>query len=252
MLQQVSISMETFLIGVVIFLSSLLQGMFGFAFMLIALPLLSFILPVKIAVPLLSLFLALIAGILTFQLKGEFSYRKIMPLIIGAVFGIPIGIYFLLASNENVVKAALGMVLIAYSAYCFQQKVVRWRLPGWSGYLVGLLAGSLGGAFNITGPAVVMYLATQDRSKLDIFASLNFFFLVTSIIVVLFHLAVGNITMDIMAAFLEFTPVMIIGLLFGRHLFRKLCEDKYKISLYVLLLLIGIMLVVQSLISRQT
>ena len=51
---------ENILIGAVIFLASLLQGIFGFAFMLIALPLLSFFMSMKVAVPLLSLFLALL------------------------------------------------------------------------------------------------------------------------------------------------------------------------------------------------
>lgn len=239
--------METLLIGGVIFLSSLLQGMFGFAFMLIALPLLSFFLTVKIAVPLLSLFLALIAGILTFQLKGEFSYRKIMPLIIGAVFGIPIGIYFLQASSEQLIRFTLGSVLIAYAAYSFQRKAVHWRLPSWTGYFVGLFAGSLGGAFNITGPPVVMYLSTQTGSKLNIFASLNFFFFITSVLVVIFHLAAGNITMDIALTFLKFTPAMMLGLLAGRYLFRKIPEDRYKIGLYLLLLAMGIMLIIPCL-----
>ena len=243
--------METLLIGGVIFLSSLLQGMFGFAFMLIALPLLSQLLTVKVAVPFLSLSLALIAGILTLQLKGEFSYKKMMPLIIGAAIGIPAGIWFLLASSEQLIKFILGLVLIAYSAYCFQRKTVQWRLPGWTGYVVGLLAGSLGGAFNITGPPVVMYLSTQAGSKLNIFASLNFFFFFTSVLVVLFHVVVGNITMDIALAFLEFTPVMLIGLLSGRYLFGKLPEEKYKSGLYVLLLAMGVMLMAQSFLTKE-
>jgi len=238
--------MDTLLIGAVIFLSSLLHGMFGFAFMLIALPLLSLFLTVKVAVPLLSLFLALIAGILTFQLKGEFLYRRIMPLIIGAVFGIPTGIYFLLASSEQLIRLTLGLVLITCAAYCFKRKAVHWQLPGWTGYLVGFFAGSLGGAFNMTGPPVVMYLSTQTGSKLSIFASLNFFFFITSILVVLFHLAAGNISTDIALTFLKYTPAMMIGLLAGRYLFSKMPEDKYKSSLYLLLLIMGIVLVVSS------
>jgi len=242
-------STETLLIGGVIFISSLLQGMFGFAFMLIALPLLSLLITVKVAVPLLSLFLALIAGILTFQHRGEFSYLKIMPLIIGAAFGIPVGIYFLISSSERLIRFTLGSVLVAYAVYSLQRKAVLWRLPDWTGYLVGLFAGSLGGAFNITGPPVAMYLSTQAGSKLNIFASLNFFFFITSVFVVIFHLVAGNITMDIMWTFLKFTPAMMSGLPVGRYLFRKMPDDKYKSGLYLLLLVMGIMLLIPSLLK---
>ena len=238
--------MDVFVIGVVIFLSSLLQGMFGFAFMLIALPLLSLVLTVKVAVPFLSLYLALIAGILTFQLKGEFSFRQMLPLIIGAVCGIPAGIWFLLASSEQLIKCMLGLVLIAYSAYCFQRRTVQFRLPAWSGYVVGLLAGSLGGAFNITGPPVVMYLSMREGTKQTIVGSLNFFFFITSVLVVVFHLAAGNIALATLRTFLEFTPAMLLGLLTGRYLFKKMPEDTYQRGLYLLLFAMGIMLVIQS------
>ncbi len=174
-----------------------------------------------------------------------------MPLIIGAVLGIPIGIFFLLASDESLIKFTLGIVLIGYSAYCMLLKMVTWRLPGWTGYIFGFLAGSLGGAFNITGPPVVFYLSTQNRSKINTFGSLNFFFFVTSILVVLFHVAIGNITKDITVTFLEFTPAMIIGMLSGRYLFKRLSEDRYRRGLYVLLMAMGTILIVQPLFSGK-
>lgn len=239
--------METLLIGVVIFLSSLLQGMFGFAFVMIALPLLSFFLSMKAAVALSSLFLALIGGILAFQMKGEFFFKEIIPLILGTALGIPVGVFFLMTCDEIVVKFVLGIVLISFSSYSLLQKAAPWKLPPWTGYLFGFCAGSLGGAFNITGPPVVLFLTSQHRSKITIFASLNFFFFITSLMVVFFHLAVGNITKDVGLMFAEFMPAMVIGLLSGKYLFSRISEDKYKKGQYLLLMAMGIMLTVQPL-----
>ncbi|MCL5061719.1 MAG: sulfite exporter TauE/SafE family protein [Nitrospirae bacterium] len=167
--------MEKFLIGVVIFLTSVIQGIFGFAFVLVGMPLLSFFLNIKVAAPLLALFTVLITGIMTFRLKKKFDFKRVMPLFIGAVLGIPVGIFFLLKFSDNLIKSTLGVVLIVYSAYSLLIKRILCKLPRWTGYIFGFFAGALGGAFNTTGPPVVFYMSTQEWSKIEIVGSLNFF-----------------------------------------------------------------------------
>ncbi len=233
---------EGFFTAAVIFLASLLQGVFGFAFMLVALPLLSFSLTMKTAVPLLSLFLALLSGILTFQLRRHFDYRGILPLLAGAVAGIPAGLLFLLGFSDKAIKTALGIVLIVYAAYSLLLKRMPLRLPAWTGYLFGFFAGALGGAFNITGPPVVFYLSTREWSKINIVGSLNLFFCITSILVVAFHFAIGNVTREIETAFLEFIPVMATGMLAGTYIFKRMNEDTYRKGLFILLFIMGVVL----------
>lgn len=159
-----------------IFFASLLQGSFGFAFMLIALPLLSFFMSMKVAVPLLSFFLALASGILAFRFRMGLLLKNVQALLIGAVIGIPIGIFLLLKFSDRLIKISLGILLIVYSVYSLFTRRILFRLPAWTGYIFGFFAGVLGGAFNITGPPVVFYIATQEWSKITIAGSLNFFF----------------------------------------------------------------------------
>lgn len=233
---------EKILIGAVIFLASLLQGVFGFAFMLIALPLLSFFVSMKVAVPLLSFFLALLSGILAFRFRGEFDLKNVRPLLIGAIIGIPLGIFFLIAFNDRIIKTVLGILLVVYSVYSLFIRRVPFRLPVWTGYIAGFSAGALGGAFNITGPPIVFYISTQQWTKSSSVGSLNFFFCVTSIFLLLFHVVIGNITQEITVTFLELIPVMVTGMLVGVHIFKKVNEDNYRKGLFVLLIIMGIML----------
>ncbi|MCC6347721.1 MAG: sulfite exporter TauE/SafE family protein [Nitrospirales bacterium] len=235
-------TVDTIIIAAVIFLASLLQRVFGFAFMLIALPLLSFLLSMKVVVPLLSFFFALLSGILVVQLHGKFAYKGVVPLIIGGIAGIPAGVLFLLAFNDTLIKAILGIVLIVYSAYSLLLKRVPFRFPGWAGYLFGFFAGALGGAFNITGPPAVFYLSAKEGSKIDMIGSLSLFFCVTSILVLTLHAAVGNITHEITMTFLKLIPVMLAGMLAGGHILNRMNEDIYRKGLFLLLLVMGVML----------
>lgn len=236
--------MEKLLIGSVVFLASISQGMFGFAFMLIALPLLSFALSPKVAVPLLSLFLALLSGILAFRLRTGFGYKNTMPLLMGAVLGMPVGVLFLLASSDKIIKTTLGIVLISYASYSIFSKRPHFRLPVWTGYLFGFFAGALGGAYNITGPPVIFFISTQEWSKNSIVGSLNFFFTVTTMLVVVSHLFAGNITWDITMTFLELAPIAIIGMFLGLKAFKRMDEENYRKGLFALLTVMGIMLMV--------
>ena len=54
----------------------------------------------------------------------------------------------------------------------------------------------------------------------------------------------GNITMGIAVTFLELIPVMIIGMLLGTRIFRKMSEDIYRNGLFILLMMMGVMLMV--------
>jgi uncharacterized membrane protein YfcA len=239
-------SLEILLIAIVIFIASALQGVFGFAFMLIALPLLSYFMSLKAAVPLLSLLFLLSSIIQMLQLRGKFTYRNVMSLLIGAVFGIPIGIFFILELNERLIKAVLGFVLIAYSVYSLLMKRTPLHFPEWTGYLFGFLAGVLGGTFNMTGPPLVFYISGQQWKKINIVGSLNFFFFITTVLVIAFHIVAGNVTQEITIKFLILSPVMVAGLTAGLHIFKRVNEDNYRKGLFVLLMIMGIMLMLSQ------
>lgn len=235
--------MDIIIIGIIVFFSSILQGMFGFAFVLIAMPLLSLFLSIKTVAPLIALFLPLITGILTCRYRVSFNYRKILPLIIGTALSIPLGILFLLEFSEKVVKATLGVVIILYSTYSLIAKRTPYRFPSWSGYIFGLIAGALGGAFNTTGPPAVFFISTQEWIKTEIIGSLNFFIFSTSVMILFFHLLSGNISWEIVLLFLKLIPVMIAGMLAGTHFFKRMSEEKYRKALFILLIIMGGMLV---------
>ncbi|MCL4475767.1 MAG: sulfite exporter TauE/SafE family protein [Nitrospirae bacterium] len=213
--------------------------------MLVALPCLSYFMSIKVAVPLLSLLFVLSSLIMTFQLRGKFAYRSVMPLLIGALFGIPVGIYFIIAFSEGLIKTTLGILLIAYSVYSLSVKKVPFRFPEWTGYLFGFSAGALGGAFNIMGPPVVFYVSTQKWSKANIVGSLQFFFLLTGLFVVAFHVVVGNVTREMTKTFLELLPATLTGLFAGLHIFKRMNEDSYRRGLFILLIIMGIMLLIR-------
>ena len=234
---------ELMLAGAAIFFGALLQRTYGFAFVLVAMPLLSFFMDMKFLVPLIALFLTLISGIITFRYRVHFEFKKMVPLTAGAFVGIPVGIFGLLQLNNHMLKAILGMVLIIYSAYSLSAKSVRFRTPDWSGWLFGFLAGVLGGAFNTSGPPAVFHISGRQMTTMESVASLNFFIFCTSLLVLAYHIASGHITEKVCMAFIKLLPFMAAGMVVGGRFSAGLNQNRYRKGLFVLLIITGILLI---------
>ena len=75
----------------IFFLSSSVQGMTGFGSALVAMPLLSFFLDARTAVPLCALNSIVITGFLLYSLHQHLDVKKILPLCIAAIPGAILG-----------------------------------------------------------------------------------------------------------------------------------------------------------------
>jgi uncharacterized membrane protein YfcA len=117
------------------------------------------------------------------------------------------------------------------------------RHLGWS-VLAGFLAGMLGGAYNTSGPPVIIYGDSQ-RWKPDQFkANLQGFFVLNSLLVVVAHFLGGNITREVWQLYLLGVPAMAVAVFAGTSLDRWINAVVFrKIALWILLVM-GLRLIV--------
>ena len=96
----------------IILLAALVQGITGFGFALIAVPLLSLFIPeIKSITPIIVGY-SLVTNILIFcDSKNHIKLKEIMPLIIFGIIGTPIGTYILLFVSAKILKVAIGLII---------------------------------------------------------------------------------------------------------------------------------------------
>src|SRR5438105_3911443 len=131
----------------VLFLATLIRSAFGFGEALVAVPLLALLIPVKVAAPLAVLVSITVAGLVLLQDWREVHAGSAGRLVLSTLFGAPFGLLLLTTVAEPVVKAALAVVIIAFSAY---RLVGRSRLvleDDRLAWMFGFAAGVLGGAY---------------------------------------------------------------------------------------------------------
>jgi uncharacterized membrane protein YfcA len=227
------------LISLVTFLAGFTQGLSGFGSLLLALPLLTFFMDIKTVIPLLALHALAITAILLIQLREHLDWGKINPLLLGSVPGVFLGVFFLKTLDTRIIQAVLGMILVAYPLISVKQEIFKTMKAEWA-YLFGFFAGCLGGTLSASGPPVIIYTAMQPWGKDLIKATLQGFFAVSGVLVVVVQGANGLMTPSVLKLFLISLPSLFIGTYAGSFFYGKISDRTYRKIMLILLGLLGV------------
>ena len=228
------------------FLASLTQGLSGFGSVLLSIPLLAIFLDIKTLIPLTALIGLSMSLILLFHLRPYLDLKKIYPLLIAAIPGIPLGVILLKKLDKTVILCVLGIVLIAYSLYSLLSGSTGKRIRGYWAYPFGFIAGCLGGAFGATGPAVIIYTSLQTWSKDQIKVTLQGFFVISYAVVVFFQALNGLTTITVLLFYGVSLPMLILGTYVGSLFYGMIREETYRRVMFVLLGFLGVFMIYRA------
>ena len=235
---------ETYLwISVIVLFAAFTQGLSGFGSILLALPLLSIFLDIKMAIPLAALYGVSITILLLLQLRKHLEWGKIFPLLVGAALGVPVGVFFLKRLNRNVILWILGVFLVAYSLYGLFSKSWRANMREKWGYFFGFFGGCFGGAFAASGPPIIVYTSLQAWNKDTIKVTLQSFFVFTGLMVISGHAISGATTLAVLRLYLGSLPALILGTYSGSYCYGMIGEEGYRKVIFILLAFLGVVMI---------
>jgi uncharacterized membrane protein YfcA len=233
----------------IVFLASLIRSTFGFGEALIAVPLLALFLPVSVAAPLVVLLSTVIAAIVVVQDWHKIHLRSAAWLLAPTFLGIPLGIALLASTHQQLVKATLAVLLIAFSGYSlFRRNPPQLHNDSHPLMLLcGFVAGILGGAYGMNGPPLVIYGAMRRWSPQHFRATLQGYFLPASLLTLAGYWYRGLWTPAVTHASLVSLPALIPAMLLGRWLNHRLRGDAFLRYVHAGLVCIGLVLLAQTL-----
>jgi len=236
----------------IIFIATVIRSAFGFGEGLVAVPLLAFRIPLPVAAPLAVLVSITVAGIVVVQDWKKIHLRSAGWLVTSSLFGIPLGLLLLTNSHQRGVKAALALIIIAFSLYFLIGRASLELKDDSRGWLLtcGFLAGVLGGAYGMNGPPLVVYGAMRRWSAQHFRATLQGYFLPASIIGMGGCWLAGLWTSTITRYYLLSLPVTFWGVYLGRVLNHRLQGEAFFKYLYIGLACVGALLLAQAVTSR--
>jgi len=106
------------------FAAALVAGLSGFAFGLIAAAVWLHILTPLQTATLIVAFGLIVQGVAVWKLRHALDWQRLWPFLLGAAFGVPLGVAILRWADPRQVQAGVGVLLVLYA-------IQAWRAPPW-------------------------------------------------------------------------------------------------------------------------
>ena len=237
----------TLLVAAVLFLAAFTQSLTGFGLALVSMPLLVPLVGIRTATPLVALISVFVEAGLLFHYRAALNVRAIWRLVVAAVAGAPLGVVLLTRVDERLTGGVLGVVIAGYALYALADlRLPHLDGPAWA-WGAGLLAGMLGGAYNTSGPPVIIYGDCRRWPRDEFKSNLQGFFILISAAVLVSHLVKGTITADIVRYGLYAMPGMVAAMLLGFASDRWLSPPAFRRVVLLLLVVMGLRMVIRAL-----
>ncbi|MCJ2163932.1 MULTISPECIES: sulfite exporter TauE/SafE family protein [unclassified Pseudodesulfovibrio] len=230
----------------IVLVAAFLQGLTGFGFGLIALPLLGLFLNIKTCVPLMVLLAVLISLYLSIRLRDSIHLKSIFTLMLATLPGIPLGVYVLKHVSTQTLSIGLGILMILFTSHQLLYKPKSRQLKPIFTVLAGLLSGFLGGSIGAGGPPVIIYTALQPWSKDQVKATLACYFAISGLIIIASHAISGMITHEVLRLYSMSLPALVAGIYLGTLAYKHISDHGYRKLAFILVFLLGLMMIFKN------
>jgi len=236
----------------VMLLAGIVHGAMGLGFPLVATPILSVFLDVRLAI-LLTLLPVVVVNVTSVITSGV-SIREIRPFVVlalAAIVGTVLGARMLIVFDPEPFRLFLAfLILLWLSASRIFGGGIEWisTHPRLSMLGFGFLAGIAAGSTNVMVAVLIIYVIEMNLPRKRTVAVLNMCFLSGKLTQIATFGAAGLVTMPIVYVNAGLAVVALGSLLVGVRLARNMELDLYQTLLRVLLALLALILIVQYLV----
>ncbi len=238
---------QLILAAIILFFSSMTQGMIGFAFNLLAIPLLiwtGFSLAEAVVLTVIPIFVQLSTN--AWKLRDAIVWEEIrLPALIRYIT-LPLGIWLLYLLNDldtAVIKQFVGaMLLLILATQLFVSFKPRVSLPLILDIVTFGLSGIMLGMLGMGGPPVVLWLMAHDWSPRRTRAFITMVFLAASPVqIALLYWKFGGTLTESFFWGIAATPVVIAGALLGVRIGNSFDKTKLKKAVMFFLFLTALL-----------
>ncbi|HET8608727.1 MAG TPA: sulfite exporter TauE/SafE family protein [Burkholderiales bacterium] len=235
--------LHLFYIGGVIFAAYVVRGISGFGTSLVAMPLLTYVLPVHAAAPLMNTITFVLLSVLFVRDFREVAWPDLRALVWPALAGVALGLYLLHSLDNQLLLKFLGGLTAAYGVYVIVAPHLGWRDASCSRRWA-LPAGSIGGFIDAMfggggGTAVVVYMHLRRVTRAQFRATLSVLWLFEMIALVSGNALAGFYSRYALLVAALMLPLMWAGTHVGERVGKDISHTAFTRFIAVLLMLSG-------------
>jgi len=235
-----------FVCFLIIAFSAVVQGATSFGFSLIAVPLLSLVMPLSDITPMLVLFSLLLNIILFSKVQGHVNKKQIIILVIFGLISVPLGVHGLKSLDESIIKSVVGIIIVLSAISLNFGYKLHFKNQNLAYGLTGFFSGILNGASSLSGPPVILMLSNEGVNKDNFRKTLSTYFMVLNLFTVPIFFTSGMLTKQVLLNTGKLLPAMLIGTGLGIGFGNKLPEKQFKKITLILIFIMGIMTLISA------
>ena len=229
-------------------LAGFAQGVSGFAFSLIALSIWSWAVAPQLAAP-MAVFGSLAGQLVTLPWVWRgFDLRLLLPLLLGGLVGVPIGVLILPWLDPDLFRLCLGTFLLIYCPLAFRlPHDHRMRAGGRAAdAAAGFIGGVMGGLGGMAGAIPTLWTTLRGYPKDAQRGVMQAFNISMHVATLTGYLIAGGIDRATLDMFALIAPALAIPAIIGVQIFRRMTTQSFRPLVLGFLFISGLVLVAGS------
>jgi uncharacterized membrane protein YfcA len=218
---------EFVLIGFAVLFSSLVQTVTGFGFSLLAVPIMSMVVPTELAVVLSATLSTFTSGGQAWSERRHGDRPTTKRLVFASFVGMPFGLAILMVASSQQLKIGLAVVIILFlivNLRGFRLENASTPVDVGAGFVAGVLSTSL----STNGPPLVMALHARHFAPEVFRGTISVVLVSLSVVSLGLFAATGYFTTDVAWSLLVAGPALVVGFFIGHRVRGKINPARFR------------------------
>lgn len=236
----------------IVFLAFVAEASVGFGSTVITVALGALFVPVDTILPAFVPLNLLMSTYLVARYRAHIAWSvvgaRVLPLML---VGLPVGMLAFRRLDREVLVLAFGAFVVVLStlqlvSLARRRPSAHRPLPATVGGVFLVVAGVIHGAFATGGPLVVYVMGRQIHDKAAFRASLSLLWWVLNLVLVVGYAVSGQLAEATLVTAGWLLGPLLAGLVVGEWLHHRIPEARFRVAMFVLLLLAGVVLMARA------
>ena len=227
------------MVGVAIFVAINVYMIAGFGFALLAMPIMTFAIPVERAVVVVVLLAIVSTGHQAVVHRRHVQKPLAMRLAVSSFVGMPVGLLVLNVVDDGPLRVTLGVGVLIATLLLARDATLEHVGPPLD-YSMGFVSGVANASIGTNGPPLVFDLQSRRLAPAEFRGTIAVVFVAGNLVTTALFLLDGKITRDGLVAAAVAFPVWALGIVSGRALQPRVPEEHFRRIVLGLLFLTGV------------
>lgn len=229
-----------------VLVASTAQYTAGFGFSLLGVPLMALAIETHDAVVIATWLGLVTSGYQAMESRPHVDWPTARRLVAGTLLGIPFGLIVFTQVPESTLRLILGATVLVATVVLARNFTLSHpgNSPEWA---AGVVSGALASSLSTNGPPLVFVLQARRMPMVAFRATLSLVFTIANVAALVGFAATGELDASPSAWSAAALPCLVLGVLIGSRLRRRVTEASARLLVVGLLALAGVSAVVSAL-----